>query len=52
LGKTYHVEYKTNLLQAQWADWAGPIPATNSVMTIRDPIQNSGRLYRLRQFVP
>jgi uncharacterized repeat protein (TIGR03803 family) len=52
LGKIYHVEYKTNILQDQWGDLAGPISATNGVMTVWDPLQSSGRLYRLRQFVP
>lgn len=52
LGKTYYVEYRTNILQGQWANWAGPISATNGVMKVLDPISTSGRFYRLRQFVP
>lgn len=52
LGKTYQVEYKTNILQDQWVDLAGPISATNGVMTVHEPLQSSGRLYRLRQFIP
>lgn len=52
LGKTYQLEYKTNTLQNQWLNLTSLISATNGLMTIRDPIQSPGRIYRLRQNLP
>lgn len=52
LGKKYQLEYKTNAIQSQWTGWFNPIPATNGLMTVRDPLQDAGRLYRLRQISP
>lgn len=52
IGKSYQLEYKTNATQTGWSDLSAPVLATNGLMTIRDPLQNVGRLYRLRQITP
>ncbi len=52
LGKTYQLEYKTNAIQNQWTSLFNSIPATNGLMTVREPLQDAGRLYRLRQISP
>jgi hypothetical protein len=46
-GLVYQVQYKTNLLQANWQNLNKPIVASASTLTIADPISSSQRFYRL-----
>jgi subtilase family serine protease len=46
-GLDYQVQYKTNLLQANWSNLTVPITATNNTLTISDNLLSSQRFYRL-----
>jgi uncharacterized repeat protein (TIGR03803 family) len=47
-GRTYQVQYKTNLNQAAWNNLGGTIIATNRIATISDPTSpESQRFYRV-----
>jgi subtilase family serine protease len=49
-GLVYQVQYKTNLLQANWSNLGGPITATGATLTISDTnalILSPRRFYRL-----
>ncbi|SPE61342.1 conserved hypothetical protein [Verrucomicrobia bacterium] len=52
VGLTYQVEYTTNLSKANWLSLGSPILATNSLITITDPVgPDRQRFYRV-QIVP
>jgi hypothetical protein len=47
-GKSYQVQYSTNLMPANWINLGNPITATNGVTTLSDPFgSNSRRFYRV-----
>jgi len=47
-GRTYQVQYTTNLTQAIWHNLGSPIPATNGTLTTSDTIGSNGRrFYRI-----
>ncbi|HEV2329274.1 MAG TPA: protease pro-enzyme activation domain-containing protein [Verrucomicrobiae bacterium] len=46
-GLVYQVQYKTNLLQANWSNLTMPITATSNTLTVADSIISSQRFYRL-----
>jgi DNA-binding beta-propeller fold protein YncE len=47
-GRTYQVQYKTNINQASWSALGASVSATNSTMTASDTIgQNARRFYRV-----
>jgi len=46
-GLVYQVQYKTNLLQANWLNLTKPILATNSTLTVSDSGSAPQRFYRL-----
>ena len=46
-GVVYQVQYKTNLLQPHWLSLGPPVLATNSSLTISDPIISPQRFYRV-----
>lgn len=46
-GQTYQVQYKTDLLQANWSNLGGPIIATNVSATAFDSISDPQRFYRV-----
>jgi hypothetical protein len=47
-GRTYQVQYTTNLAQGTWQDLGSPIPGINGILTTSDPIGSSGqRFYRV-----
>jgi hypothetical protein len=50
-GLVYQVQYKTNLLQANWISLGKPLIATNTVLTVSDTNAISSspqRFYRLQ----
>lgn len=48
-GQSYQVQYKTNLSQANWSNLGAPVTATNSAMSLSDPILPGAgqRFYRI-----
>lgn len=52
LGKSYQVQFKTNLAQLEWADYSSASAATNGVMTVEDSVSAGSRIYRLKQILP
>lgn len=46
-GLVYQVQYKTNLLQPNWASLTKPIAAATNVLTVQDSAASSQRFYRL-----
>lgn len=47
IGRTYQVEYKTDLTQTNWANFGGTMVATNSPMTVMDAIGAGSKMYRV-----
>lgn len=46
-GLSYQVQYKTNLLQPDWANLGGAITATNSTASVLDSSPDGMRFYRI-----
>jgi hypothetical protein len=48
-GANYQVQYNSSLTATNWADLGGPITATNTTVTVTDPVTEAQRFYRVLQ---
>ncbi|MEO6034985.1 MAG: PKD domain-containing protein, partial [Verrucomicrobiota bacterium] len=49
-GKTYRIQFKSDLQDAIWSDWGNPITATNAILSIEESLTaNPQRFYRILQ---
>ena len=51
LGKTYQVQYRTNVTQTGWIDFGNTLVATNGTTTVNDATSSPARFYRVRLLV-
>jgi hypothetical protein len=48
VGRSYQVQYLTNLRNTNWANLGAPLTANVSLMTVFDPLTSSNRYYRIK----